>query len=891
MLACWDCRNLENFVQVSPRGDARSVQQSSSGLKPLSWDQADTRQPGLYCASCGSPIEGEVDQLGLDDSRLDFVEPQDFRAELLVEELKALRPDAHWERLELPAQDPRFRDLDADLAPPVAAALSRTGRQRLYTHQADAVEAALRGGHVVQATPAGSGKSLGFVLPVLDTLVREPDATALFIFPLKALANDQLAGLARFSVDDDPWLDHSSFDLRLTADSEPIRVGRYDGSTLKHEQVEVRRSARLIIATPDMLHASVLRMAHQTYKDKTSWAPFLRGLRFVVLDEIHSYQGVFGSAVANVLRRLRRVANRCGMDPKFLTASATIGNPVDLAERLTGVSPFELVDNDGSGRRSRVVLICNPPERDKEAATTKAQATKKERDDEAGEPGEAGRIAPQTIAIDVVSKAALASESHLPIRTIGFCQSRNAVFQLSKRIQGSLTELKRADLADHVAPYAATFLADDRVEEEGKLRDGTTLAIISTSALELGIDIPDLSLAVLVGYPGQISSFRQRAGRVGRTGEGLAVLIVGDDPLQQFLARDPEALQRLLAARAEDVVLNAEAPEIARRYGLAPAQEEFGGIAYEDASYFGAEVVDDWLRDATGPPTTEIRGIGYWHQPWGEDPYANLRSSVSGKSYTVVAASKRDRKAIGVIDEASAPRDAFVPAIWTGPGGDLYRVVGFEQDRAEIYCEGPIEAGFQTRGVSIDRVEVLGEHHPVAQHGDARVGYGVLRITRQVFSYRQQHFSGVEKSFPVERGWPPVEFVTDGLFLESQPEWFADDQERESVLRSVEHVLLSVAPALIACDPYDLDASSDRHGVYVYDSFGGGLRLSEVLFHRIDELTQLGLEVVGTCPCASGCPSCIMLSRRPDGNKGLSKAGALMLLGRLNSAAAGGSAN
>jgi DEAD/DEAH box helicase domain-containing protein len=888
MLACWDCRNLQNFVQVSTRGDARFVQQSSSGLKPLSWDQPDDRHPGMYCASCGSPIEGQIGQLGLGDSRLDFVEPKDFRAELLVDELMALRPDADWERLELPAQEPRFRDLAADIAPAVAAALDRTGRQRLYTHQANAVEAALRGSHVVQATPAGSGKSLGFVLPVLDALAREPDATALFVFPLKALANDQLAGLARFSVDDDPWLDHSSFDLRLTSDSEPIRVGRYDGSTPNHERVEIRRSARLIIATPDMLHASILRMANRVYKDKSSWSPLLQGLRFVVLDEIHSYQGVFGSAVANVLRRLRRVTNRHGADPQFLTASATIGNPVELAERLTGVSSFDLVDNDGSGRRSRVVLICNPPERDREAATTKAQATKKERDDEAGEPGEGGRIAPQTIAIDVVAKAALGSEHHLPIRTIGFCQSRNAVFQLSKRIQGSLTELKRADLADHVAPYAATFLAGDRVEEEGKLRDGTTLAIVSTSALELGIDIPDLSLAVLVGYPGQISSFRQRAGRVGRTGEGLAVLIVGDDPLQQFLARDPGALQRLLAARAEDVVVNAAVPEIARRYGLAPAQEEFGGIAFEDAAFFGAEVVDDWLRDANGPPTTEIRGVGYWHQPWDEEPYANLRSSVSGKSYTVVAGSKRDRKAIGVIDEASAPRDAFVPAIWTGPGGDLYRVVGFEQERAEIYCEGPIEAAYQTRGVSIDRVEVLGEHHPAAQRGEARVGYGVLRITRQVFSYRQQHFSGVEKSFPVERGWPPVEFVTDGLFLKPQAVWFADEQERDAVLRSVEHVLLSVAPALIACDPYDLDASSDRNGIYVYDSFGGGLRLSEVLFHRIDEMTQLCLEVVGTCPCASGCPSCIMLSRRPEGNKGLSKEGALMLLDRLHAATSDG---
>lgn len=888
MLACWDCRNLEDFVQVSHRGDARLLKQSSAGLKPLQWQQADTRKAGVYCQQCTKSVNADAAELGLVDSRLDFVTPEEFRADLLVSELTALRPDAQWAQLELPEQAPRFRNLSTELSPALAASLHRTGRDRLYMHQADAVEAAMAGHHVVQATPAGSGKSLGFVLPVLDVLTRIPDATALFLFPLKALANDQLAGLARFSVDEDPWINNSSFDLRLTAESDPIRIGRYDGNTLKHEQTQIRRSARLVIATPDMLHASILRMANRTYKDRSSWAPFLRGLRFVVLDEIHSYQGVFGSAVANVLRRLRRVTGRYGAHPQFLTASATIGNPVELAERLTGVSPFELVDDDGSGRRSRVVLICNPPERDKQTATTKAQTTKKIQDPNDWQTAEVGRIAPQTIAIDIVARAALASDSHPPIRTIAFCQSRNAVFQLSKRIQGSLAELKRSDLADHVAPYAATFMADDRAEEEGKLRDGTTLAIVSTSALELGIDIPDLSLAVLVGYPGQISSFRQRAGRVGRTGEGLAVLIVGDDPLQQFLARDPSALRRLLDAQAENVVVNAEAPEIARRYGLAPAQEEFGGIAFEDAEYFGIESVEDWLKDAAGPPTSVIGDTAYWHQPWQEEPYANLRSSVAGRSFTVMTTSKADRVAIGVIDEASAPRDAFVPAIWTGPRGDLYRVVGFEQDRAEIYCEGPVDVAYQTRGVSVDRVEVAGVHHPSIQRSETTIGYGILRITRQVFSYRQQHLSGVEKSLPVERGWPPVEFVTDGLFVQAPASWSLDEQDREAVLRSVEHLLLSVAPALISCDPYDLDASSDRSGVYVYDAFGGGLRLSEVLFHRIDDLTELALEVVGTCPCASGCPGCIMLSRRPDGNKGLSKSGALSLLTQIRDSSGGG---
>jgi DEAD/DEAH box helicase domain-containing protein len=491
-----------------------------------------------------------------------------------------------------------------------------------------------------------------------------------------------------------------------------------------------------------------------------------------------------------------------------------------------------------------------------------------------------GRIAPQTIAIDVVAGEALGSPDHPPVRTIGFCQSRNAVFQLSKRIQGRLAELRRTDLVPHVAGYAATYLEDERAEQEGRLRDGTTLAIISTNALELGIDIPDLSLAVLVGYPGRIASFRQRIGRVGRSGEGLAVLIVGDDPLQQFLARDPNEFTRLLAGRAEEVVINPYASEIVRRYGLLPAQSEFGGISFEDALYFGEDAVRDWLVDATGPPDKEIAGIRYWlnKSAVADDGYRPLRSTSLGTNYTVRVKSGREQTAIGTIDAASAPRDAFVPAIWSGPKGELFRVTSFDHKLGEVYCEGPVESNFLTRGVPVNRVEITGNHEALTETGGAAVGYAPLTIVRQVFSYKEQHFSGLERSVAVESGWPPVEFNTDGLYLRVNQSLFADDLERDGSIRAVEHVLLSVAPALVACDPFDLDASSDSTCIYLFDSFGGGLRLSSPLYQRFSDLVDLGLRVVEGCSCETGCPSCIMLSRRPDGNRDLSKAGALKML-------------
>lgn len=874
MLVCFACRNTENFVQVSERADSRELAQSHAhGLRAHAWTRPDDRAQGLYCARCQEALDILPGEVGLTDERVQFLAPDKFTAEYLVTEFQSLRTDATWNRLDLPARSARWTSIPSGLHPAVLAALKRTGRSRLYSHQASAIEQTLAGSNVLQATSAGSGKSFGFLIPVLNRLLTEPSSTAILIFPLRALANDQLEAIIRLGVNSDPWCDTSSIDLILDEIEVPIRVGRYDGATPDHERADIRRFGRLLITTPDMLHASIVRHANTTYRDGTSWGRLFRGLTFVVLDELHTYQGVFGSNVAHVLRRLRRTAARYGSSPQFLGASATIGNPVELAERLTGLSGFQLVDDDGSAREQRIVLLCNPPERSQESAS--AQATKK--GDAARDEG--GRIAPQTVAIELAAQSALGSVDHLPVRTIVFCRSRNQVFQLAQRVRNALKELRRADLADTVASYAATFLTEDRVDAEGRIRDGSTLAVVSTNALELGIDIPELSLALLVGYPGQISSFRQRIGRVGRLGQGLAVLIVGDDPMQQFLARNPETLNTLLHSQAENVVVNPEAPEIARRFGLIPAQEEFGGVAYEDEAFFGP-IVHEWLAQTTGPPATVIDDVAYWKIETEPITEVGIRDATGGASYTVLHQDRRELTPIGVLDAASAPRDAFVPAIWSTSNGDLYRVVGFDQRAKEIYCEGPLDVGYQTRGVPVDRVEILGRHSESVIRGNTIVGYGHLTIARQVFSYREIHFSGIEHGRQVERGWPPLEFETDGLFLQLGSS-SRQDTDTEASIRAAEHLLLSAAPAVVACDPYDIDATSDRMAIYLYDSFGGGIKLTEPVFSRFDEVLALAIEIVATCPCNDGCPACIMLTRRPEGNRDLSKHGALHLLQAL----------
>jgi DEAD/DEAH box helicase domain-containing protein len=621
-----------------------------------------------------------------------------------------------------------------------------------------------------------------------------------------------------------------------------------------------------------MLHL-VLPGVRSEDKADSGWQRIIRNLDFVVLDEIHTYQGVFGSAVSLVLRRLRRVAATYDRRPTFLTASATIGNAVQHAETLTGLDGFHLVDRDGAGRARRLVLVCNPPER--------------RADGSAVQPGDSsedlGRIAPQTVAIEVIAEGALATESRLPVRTIGFVRSRNGVFQLAKRIQGRLTELKRPDLAHAVAPYAATFLSDDREEAEGKLRDGSTLAIISTNALELGIDIPDLSLAVLVGYPGQVSSFRQRIGRAGRLGEGLGVLIVGDDPLQQYIARDPDSLTRLLSGAPEDVIVNPFAPEISRRFGLRPAVNDLDGLAFEDAEFFGDQLVNDYLSSASGAPDRVLAGRSYWKVEDELSPALNLRSAAGNESYTVLKQDRKNFEPIGVIDSTTAPRDAFVPAVWSGPNGETYVVTGFDTRKHEIYCE-PRETGFLTRGIVVDQVEIIANHQSPVPLAGCTLGYGHLQISRYVVAYRELYFSGAERNRDVEKRWPPVEFETDGLYLRVPDHEFGN-HDRDETIRALQHVLLSVAPVVVASDPNDFEATSAGSTLYLYDSFGGGLRLSQPAFNRFDEVVQLAHDIVAGCSCKAGCPSCVMLGRRPEGNRDLSKAGARAVLQMLTSAA------
>src|SRR5437763_2090344 len=426
------------------------------------------------------------------------------------------------------AQAAEVAGLPSDLHPALLEALRTSGVEQLYSHQAAALEAARRG-HTVVTTGTASGKSLAFNMPVLDTLAHDPRARALYLYPTKALAQDQARKLHELRA---PFLRHAI----------------YDGDTPREERRAIRQRSNLILTNPDMLHIGVL-------PHRRNWGDVLANLAFVVVDEAHVYRGVFGSHVANVLRRLRRLAAAYGTEPRFVLTSATIANPVDLAERLTGLD-FELVDDDGAPAAERQVAMWNPPLLD-EASGARASAL-----------SETAGLLARLVEEDV--------------RTICFLKSRRGVELIQKFTRLRLEDAGRPDLAERIAPYRAGYTPQQRREIERRLAEGELLAVVATNALELGIDVGDLDAAICVTFPGTVASLRQMWGRAGRREPGLALYVAGDDALDQFFCRHPD---EFLDRAVESAILDHENEDIHLPHLMAAAYEL--PLTEDDAGFMG----------------------------------------------------------------------------------------------------------------------------------------------------------------------------------------------------------------------------------------------------------------------------------------------------------------
>jgi len=715
-----------------------------------------------------------------------------------------------------------------ELHPAVAQALERVGIAGLYLHQAEALRSAWAGPTIV-TTGTASGKSLCFNLPTLDVLARDAKARALYLYPTKALAQDQARALHAFGL-------------------KQARPAIYDGDTPKEERRAIRARANVVLTNPDMLHVGIL-------PHHRMWADFFANLAVVVVDEAHVYRGVFGSHVANVLRRLRRVANAYGTEPRILLASATIANPVELAERLTGLEDIALVERDGSPAEDRRIAIWNPPILD-EALGLRASAL-----------GEAAEL-----LADLVERG---------VRTICFIKSRKAVELITRFTQGRLTDAGRPDLADAVSPYRAGYTPQQRREIEARLTAGELLGVVATDALELGIDIGALDAAICVTFPGTVASLRQMWGRAGRLDRGLAVYIAGEDALDQFFCRHP---QEFLERPVEAAILDHESEQIHLAHLLCAAHE--GPLSGADAETLGPRWQAGADRLVAMGELRERAGRYTLRHP-EEFPAAKV-SLRSAQPDTITLVDASSGELLGTVELARAFSTVHPGAVYLHLGRS-YEVeeLDLDQRRAVVrpfsgdwYTQPKRETDMAIERL-LDRRETLG----------VQLSFGTVLVTEQVLAYQRKGITDHEVLDLNALDLPETTFATQALWYELGDDLLADDFPLEVLLGSLhaaEHGQIAVLPLIAMCDRWDIGGLSTnfhpqtgRATIFIYDGHPGGIGITRRGFSEFETLVGDAHRLISECRCNAGCPSCVQSPKCGNLNEPLAKDGALELMARM----------
>ena len=809
-----------------------------------------------------------------------------------------------------PSQTGPFPD---DLPAPLRAALASRGIDQLYSHQLSAWTQARAGKNIVLATGTASGKTLAYNLPVLARLVENNDARALYLFPTKALAQDQLSTLEQFSV---PMVQRGELSAAI-----------YDGDTPQAARSPIRKKARIVLSNPDMLHTGIL-------PHHSNWSDFFNGLKFVVIDEMHTYRGVFGSHVANVIRRLKRVAKFYGADPQFILASATIGNPRELAEKLIE-EPVELIDNDGSLRGERHFIIYNPPVTNPALGLRKSNLL------------ESVRLTSDLLARDIQSVVFARTRRSVEIILTYLQESREQRKESSKTLANGS---RLSDLSSRIRGYRSGYLPLQRREIELGLRDGSVKIVVATTALELGIDIGGLGAAILVGYPGTIASARQQAGRAGRGDDpAVSILVASSNPLDQFLAHHPEYF---FGSSPEQALVNPDHVLILLEHLRCalfelPFQkgEGFGGIS--------AELLDEYLEFLVANQDAHFSNEKYF---WMKDQYpaANISLRSASPQSVVLQSTAEDGRptAIGTVDGESAAWMVHPGAIYMHEGQQYFvQEFNLENHLAQLV---PVGLDYYTEAQQRSEIQIL---NTIAQEslpsptgrgavGEVGVkGYGEIQVTTQVVGYKKLRWFTYENLGEEPLDMPPSELQTTGYWLslseellarlrdaglwtndpnDYQPDWpkirdrvrerdqytcqvcgarettrqhdvhhkvpfraFPSAQEANrldnlttlcrtchqkveqnvrmrSGLAGLGFVLGNLAPLFLMCDTRDLGVHTDPAGevsgspaVVIYDHVPAGIGFSQKLFEIHDELIGRALELVSECPCEDGCPSCV----------------------------------
>ena len=724
----------------------------------------------------------------------------------------------HLERLT--AHGAIFGDLDPPLPPDLKERLAELGIDRLYRHQAKAIGDIRQGKNTVVVAGTSSGKTLCYTIPIAERILAQPKSTALLLYPTKALAQDQLRSFGKLDI-------------------EGLAAATYDGDTEVDQRQWVRKNANVILTNPDMLHLGVL-------PNHGKWADFFLRLKYVVVDEMHMFRGIFGSHVALILRRLRRLAAHYGANPTFIFTSATIGNPADLATRLVGLE-VGLRDQDDSPSGDKLVALWNPPIEDEEQ----------------------GR-----------RRSAMAETSDLFVNlvrhdhhTIVFSRSRKATELIYLWSRDRLDP----DRKDRIAPYRAGYTAESRRDTEAALFSGDLLGITATNALELGIDVGSLDAAIINTFPGTISSFRQQAGRAGRTQRAsVAVLVGGEDALDQYFMHHPRQLfdrvpESVVINPSNPLVLQAHVACAAHELPLEPSDSEFLGEDTEEAAT--ALVAEGHLELR--------RGRLMWAHQQPPAPRISIRSS-GGPTYTITS----DEGLLGTMEETRAFTDAHPDAVYLHQG-DTYVVQDLDIRRHEIRVTSG-KVNYYTQAKSEKLLEVLQtfESRPL---GSMTQHFGTIRVESQVVGYQKKKIGSGETIAHEWLDLPASVFETQGVWLEI-PDSLVADMSTERLLgtlHAAEHAGIAMLPLFAVCDRWDIGGlSTNWHpdlgvpSIFIYEAYPGGAGISPVAFEIGADHWKATREAIATCPCKSGCPSCVVSPKCGNFNEPLDKRGAVEFLDR-----------
>jgi DEAD/DEAH box helicase domain-containing protein len=756
--------------------------------------------------------------------------------------------------------------------PRLARALRTRGIEQLYTHQADAIAHALAGRHAVIVTPTASGKTLCYNAPVLQSILTDPSSRALYLFPTKALAQDQLAEL------------HQLAELVGGEGGGEIGVFTYDGDTPQDARRAVRARAHVVLSNPDMLHSGIL-------PHHPRWAKLFENLKFVVIDELHAYRGVFGSHLGNIIRRLQRVCRHYGSNPTFICSSATIANPRELAERLVG-APFEEIRKSGAPRGEKFFLFVNPPVVNAQLGIRRSYLAESRR-----------------VVIEFLKRG---------LQAIVFAQSRLATELLTTYLKDAFEGPPGA--SDVIRGYRGGYLPLHRREIERGLRNGDVRCVVSTNALELGIDIGALDVSVLAGYPGSIAATWQRAGRAGRrSGRSAAVLVASSAPIDQFVVRNPEYF---FGASPEHALVNPDNLHILLDHVKCAAFE----LPFTTADSFGTINVQEVLAVLAEEGFVHVVD-GTWQ--WTQESYpANAVSlrSVTSDNFVVIDTTNEER-VIGETDFTSGPSTLHEKAIYIVEGR-LFQVERLDYDNRKAFVRA-VECDYYTDAITHTKVTILerfdqdqasglgpqaqvdgadptgalglvpGAFAPSACHGEVHVVSRVVGFKKIKF-YTNENVGSGELELPEQQMHTTSYWLTiPSDVLAKLPESAADKRDGVVGLAFAMH---NIAPMLLMCDRHDLGLSVDgvnleggaRLGgqargakpealsaepvIFLFDNYPGGIGLSEPLFSLNADLLARTRELIDTCPCESGCPSCV----GPEGATGpLAKSVASRLLQAL----------